>query len=289
MAVGALSGFATGCDVKRRCRPPLFSPKRHRIPDAGQGRNRGAIFWEAMLTTAFSILMLTAIQATNAPDYRQVAVYGGLVTLDVPADWNEIPPDVLEFYSLRAAETSGGRMAEFYQHGFRPDDPEIDFSLPQFLIQIRESGRLNYRQFLRLPSAEDMRAAGERSLTEHVGPMVSEMEMGGAEFDPETYTLRLDNILNLRLEGDTSVTSVAFLTQRGLFTIHFYARVSESALVEQVFEHIAGSVRIDDQLKYRPRLADHWPPRPISLFSVAALILVIVVSIHRFRRRHNQS
>ena len=239
-----------------------------------------------MLTTVLLTLIVTVAQADTDQAYREVPVYDGHVILDVPADWNEIPQEVLEFYSLRAAESSGGRMTEIYQYGFRPDDPEIDFALPQFLIQIRESGRLSYRQFLRLPSAEEMLAAGERSLADRVGPLVRGLELGDAVFEKDSFALHLANTLDLRFEGETSVESVAFLTERGMFTIHFYAHASQTEVLKPLFDHVVHSVRFDDELRYRPRWADRWPPRPPILFFMAALIVAIAASILLYRRRH---
>jgi hypothetical protein len=240
-----------------------------------------------MTSTLSFILLVASVGSEQA--YQSVTIYDGHAVLDVPTGWNEIPRDVLDFYALRAAESSGGRMTESYQFGFRPADPEIDFSLPQFLVQIRESGRLNYRQFLRLPTAEDLQAAGERSLAEHVGPLVRGLALGETEFDRNSFALHLSNTLDLSIEGETSVESVAFLTERGLFTIHFYAHASEISAMAPIFEHIARSVRFDEELAYRPKLTDRWPPRPTTLFLLAALIAAAVLSAHLLRRGRGRS
>jgi hypothetical protein len=239
-----------------------------------------------MFMIPFLSLILLLAPTAGDQDYRTSTLYDGHVVLDVPAEWNEIPREVLDFYALRAAESSGGRMTESYQFGFRPADPEIDFVLPQFLVQIRESGRLNYRQFLRLPTAEDLQAAGERSLAEHVGPLVRGLELGETDFDRDRFALHLSNTLDLNFEGETAVETVAFLTERGLFTIHFYAHVSEIAIMAPIFEHVTRSVRFDEELAYRPRLADRWPPRPINLFFLASLVAITVLSVHLLRRGH---
>ena len=70
---------------------------------------------------------------------RRVEVYQGLATFEIPVDWHEIPTDLIEFYALESAEASGGKLAEFYQHGFRPGNPENDFELPQILVQIKKA------------------------------------------------------------------------------------------------------------------------------------------------------
>lgn len=240
---------------------------------------------QPMLTASLFSLVLSAVLAAGDQEYRNLTVYDGHVEFDVPAEWNEIPGEVLDFYALRAAESSGGRMTESYQYGFRPADPEIDFSLPQILIQIRESGRLNYRRFLRMPTSEDLQAAGERSLAEHVGPLVRGLALGTTGFNRDSFTLHMSNTLDLRIEGQTSVESVAFLTERGLFTIHFYSRASEIGSMTEIIEHVTRSVRFDTDLAYRPRLADYWPPRPTTLFLLAAVIAVGAGVVHFFRRR----
>jgi hypothetical protein len=242
-----------------------------------------------MMSSLFLVLSLAMSSEVSAEEFRSVLIYDGLVTLDVPAAWNEIPRDVLEFYALRAAESSGGRMTETYQFGFRLADPELDFALPQFLIQIRESGRLNYRQFHRLPSAEDLRATGERSLAEHVGPLMRGMEIGEAVFDEGSFALHLSNRLDLSFEGETIVDSVAFLTERGFFTIHFYAKASEAEKMEPIVAHVIDSVQFDRELAYRPRLTDYWPPRPTTLFLLAASIFVVAAAVHIFRRGRQAS
>jgi hypothetical protein len=238
-----------------------------------------------MLSKLFFALAMTVSPVAFTEEFRSVSIYDGHVVLDVPAEWNEIPRDVLEFYALRAAESSGGRMTETYQFGFRPADPELDFALPQLLVQIRESGRLNYRQFLHLPTVEDLRAVGERSLAEHVGPLMRGMEIGEAVFDEDSFALHLTNRLDLSFEGETTVDSVAFLTERGLFTIHAYVKASEAENMEPIVAHVIDSVRFDQELAYRPRLGDHWPPRPATLFLLAALIVGAAAALHLLRRR----
>jgi hypothetical protein len=220
---------------------------------------------------------------------RTVAVYDGRVTFSIPSDWNEIPADLLEFYSLRAAESSGGRNAEFYQYGFRPGDPEADFSLPQILIQIRESGRLKYGDFLSLPPVETMREENASRLDERKGPLVNGIRFEGAVYDRETHSLRVRNTIDLRLEGKIAVESVSFLTENGLFTIHCYASIPQFTRVAPVFADIIASVKLDESLRYRPRLSDRWPPRPSEIaFAAAAAAAVIFLLVALLRRGRSQ-
>ena len=220
------------------------------------------------------------------PDMRRVTVYDGLVTLAVPADWHEIPPDVLEYYSLRAAEDSGGQVAEIYQYGFRRGDPEIDFEPPQILIQIRENGRLNYRQFLHLPTLESLRRRNDDRLENRSGPLVEDTRLNEVHFDRDRFALRVDNTLDLTIEGTVLVKSVSFLTQRGTFTIHGYTTVAENLALRSVFERIFNSVQIDPTIRYRPRLSDRTPPRSaLVAYSIAAVLAVATAIMYLAQRR----
>jgi hypothetical protein len=241
-----------------------------------------------MRTTILLILVVIAPTLMVGQEIREVSVYDGHVAFEIPADWEEIPPAVLESHSMRLAEASGGRLTEIYQYGFRSSDPEVDFFLPECLVQIRESGRLSYRRFLRLPTTEDMRNTGRETIDERAGPVVRDMELSDAVFDRDSFSLHLKNTLILSLEGKTSVKSVAFLTERGLFTMHFYSRVKATEAMDEISARIVDSVRFDDELRYRPRLLDHWPPRPAAILVLLGLLIAIAALAAHFAQRRRR-
>jgi len=229
------------------------------------------------------LVILTAAAAPSSGDdaTRTETVYQGHVTLEIPIRWHEIPEVQLELQSLNTAEMSGGRIAELYQHGYRPGDPELDFALPQILIQIRESGRLSYRPFFHLPPPEEMQGT--------LDPVVDSLKLDDAFFDRDRHLLRLTNTLGIAPESRMSVLSASFLTERGLFTLHCYTYKTHATVVAPLFERVVDSVRIDDELRYRPRLADRWPPRPSTLaFSAAAVSIIILIILGLRRRKRRQ-
>ena len=81
---------------------------------------------------------------------------------------------------------------------------------------------------------------------------------------------------------------MAFLTERGLFTIHFYAPADHVEALAPVYEHIIDSVHFDGELKYRPRLIDSVPPKlPLILLASAAVIAIggAILSVYQRKRR----
>ncbi len=240
-----------------------------------------------------SILILTvfsAVSALPADDaVRCVTLYQGHVNLEVPTDWEEIPAEDLESFSLQLAEASGGRVGEVYQHGFFPDSRIVISTLPLILVQIRESGRLPYGQFLHLPPLEKLQRSGSRPIIDRMGPVLSGLDLQKVWYDRKNHTLHLANKLALKTEGRVSVSSVSFLTERGLFTLHCYAHTPQATAVATIFDRIIDSVRFDDALRYQPRFVDRWPPKPSTVAYGAAALIAIILVLRLIRSRRRRS
>ena len=253
-------------------------------------RRRTPVCYRGRVWRAFRIVLAIAAltgPAAAADGGRTVSLYDGLVSLRVPSDWNEIPQGTLEYFSLRTAEATGGRVAEVYQHGFRPGDPQLSLSLPQLLIQIREDGRVPYGSFLRLPRPEEVAAPAGTALSDPRGSGVRDVRLTSLAFDADSYCLRVDSVLDLPFDGPTLVRSASFLTERGTFTLHFYDLEDRGTESAPLFEAMVASVRIDDRLAYRPRPLDRWSSRAagVALFAVAALLAAVALGAQRRRAK----
>ncbi len=235
---------------------------------SGKRWYRGAV--RAFLTVVLLVLPHAAF-CTEA--WRMVTVYEGHASLEVPVDWTEISPELLDFFAIRAAETSGGRSAETYQYGFRPAVSDMGFDLPQVLIQIRESGRIPYGQFLRLPSVSEVEASSGGFSDGGQGPFVESVQLDGLAFDADRKVLLVDSTLDLSIEGLTGVRTASFLTERGLFIVHCYDRVASMDRSSEVFDRIIESVQFPDGVRYKPRWSDRWSSRhgAAVLFTLAGV------------------
>ena len=238
-----------------------------------------------LVFTVFSTV--SALPSDDA--VRCVTLYHGHVTLELPADWKEIPEEDLESFGLQLAEASGGRVAEVYQHGFFLDSRNVISPLPLILVQIRESGRLPFGQFLHLPPLEKLQRSGSRHIIDRMGPVLSELDLEKAGYDKRNHTLHLANKLVLKTEGKVLVRSVSFLTERGLFTLHCYAQAPQATVVAPIFDRIIDSVRFDDELRYQPRWVDRWPPKPSTIAYGAAALIAMALLLYQVRRRRRRS
>jgi len=236
-------------------------------------------------TIVTAVLLIAALAGFAESGDQPVEIYDGLVTMKVPDDWQEIDPLHLEELTMWSAEATAGRSVEIYQHGFRPRDPGVDASLPYFLVQIRESGRLRYGRFLHLQPLDDIQDEAHRSFPNGIPPLVMGVAVDDVFFDPTTFSLHLEHSLDLRFKGRVTVLSAAFLTERGLLSFHFVDRERRIDDQRVQFGRIVESVRLSPKIAYQPRVSDHLPGLP---YFAAAAILAAALIAFIFHRRRSQ-
>lgn len=208
-----------------------------------------------------------------------VSIYDGRVSFALPDGWTEIPPGNLEELTMRVAEATGGRTAEYYQHGYYPPTFADDPWLPHLLVQIRESGRLRYGRFLGV-DAGGLDGDGHDGLP----PLVLDVAVDSVDFDTRRMCLRLEHTLNLQFKGRVRVLTASFLTELGVVAFHFADRERRIDESRAVFDELVAGVTLAPEVAYRPRLTDRWPG--LYFFAAAALMTVLLIlTILRQHRR----
>lgn len=230
-----------------------------------------------------SILLLAAATAvaSTASDHHDntVSIYDGRTTFALPGGWTEIPPSELEEIAMRVAEATEGRSAEYYQHGYFPPSFLDDPWLPHLLVQIRESGRIPYGRFLNLDPD-----SSEANAPSGVPPLILGVAVDRMDFDTEKMCIHIEHTLDLRFKGRIRILTAAFLTERGVFALHFANRENRIAESRGIFDAVVASVSLDPEIAYQPRVSDRWPGLPF--FAAAALMTVLLIfTIARQRRR----
>jgi hypothetical protein len=238
--------------------------------------------WRLVPFIVTAALMTAAVPAAQESSVESKVIYGGLVSFELPVDWQAIAPTDLEELSMRAADATSGRSVEVYQHGYVPPEFETDPWLPHVLVQIRESGRIPYGEFLHLRPIEEIRDASMARFPEGLRPLVMGITVDRVSFDPSTFCVRIEYALELRFKGSVRVLTAAFLTERGMVAIHHIDRKIRIDESRERFDAIVESVSIDPSLAYKPRLLDRWPGLP---YFIAAGIVAIALVAYLLRRR----
>lgn len=209
-------------------------------------------------------------------------IYDGQVSMNLPANWREIDPDNLALLSEWAANATAGQSVEVYQYGYIPPEFETDPWLPHILVQIRESGRISYGEFLHLRPVEEIQSNSKNKFPQGLQPLVMGITVDRVSFDASTFCVRLEHALELRFKGPVRVQTAAFLTERGLVAIHHIDRKKRIKEGRTRFEAIVDSVSIAPGLRYQPRFIDRWPGLPY--FAAAAVIAIALLAYILHRR-----
>lgn len=235
--------------------------------------------WRISLLAVLTVLNTAPLLASKSPPASSVSIYDGHVTLKLPDNWVEINQGHLEELTMWAADATAGRIVEIYQHGFSPIGGGAEPWLPHMLVQVRESGRISYGQFLHLQPLEEYQNETRRTFPGGLPPAIVGVAVERVTFNPKTFCLRLEHVLDLRPRGRVRVLTAAFLTERGLLAIRYVDRERRMDEGRKRFNRIVRSVKIAPEIAYRPRLIDRWPGLPyfISAAVVAAALLAFLI------------
>lgn len=175
-----------------------------------------------------------------------------------------------------------GQSVEVYQHGFVPSTFESDPWLPHLLVQIRESGRLNYGRFLHLEPIDELRSASKTTFPNGLPPLIMGVAVEDVHFDSERLCIRLEHALDLRFKGRVRILTAAFLTERGIVALHLADRERRITESRELFDTIIDSAVITPDIAYQRRLRDRWPGLP---FFIAAALAAAALAAYLLRRR----
>lgn len=229
------------------------------------------------------VVLVAAGPAAAATDGTVIPIHNGLATVTIPFGWYEIDRDHLDELALFTADATAGRVAESFAHGFRPMLPTDQPGLPQITVQIRDTGRLRYGNYLDLPGPGDDVDGPFNRFENGVPPLVTGVSVERVWFDRDSLALRLEHALDLRHRGRARVLTAALLTERGFIAFHYIDRERRMDDGRALFDEVVGSVVIDPSIAYRPRWSDRWPGLPFFAAAgvVAAALAVLLVARSR--------
>ncbi len=213
------------------------------------------------------------------------------VTLELPLAWDRIPDDELELFSLEAAEQSGGRAAEIYQHGFAPAAARSWFDYPFILIQSKQSGRLDLALFRELPTVKELRQNRSERIREAAGELIRNLRAEQISFDDEAYVLHVQSTVEVVTVGLVVVNSASYLSQKGVIMVHCYGLATRREQNRDLFEQVLASVCLAKGLAYQPRFSERWPLlasfdwRHWTLLAMMVIILGLLAYLVPRRRR----
>lgn len=241
-----------------------------------------------LVLPALLACLTTPLLRTGAAEPTRLPLAGAEASISLPADWAAIDPQWLIALADQLARQSDGEAAEAYQYGFRPGRRRgAPFGPPLVLVQIRENGRLPWREAVelgesRLPPRVKVQADGSH-------PTLPALEPRTLELDMRLRAIRSESLLRRPLGPPIEIRSVVYLTRRGTIGLYGFLESPPKPASLAAVVAILDSVELDPAVVYRPRLGERLGValrRSSTWYLAAALMLVATLLVaYRGRRR----
>lgn len=212
-------------------------------------------------------------------------------TFNLPADWEEIPQEVLEAAHSEARRQLPDAQVPRYDYGFQPVDNDHWMDYPYLLIQVNHLGRIPDRQLAEMPPI-DMNAL-MREKSPDFAPLMSNLRFGQLQYDKDLGVVWMTSQSDIVGIGPILGLSGIIPTERGVVQLNGYARESDFANYIDSFRQMVLSVHIAPELAYRPRQGDSdgwldWGEVGSSAMGGALIGAAIGVLLTLLRRRKKE-
>jgi hypothetical protein len=177
-------------------------------------------------------------------------------SLTMPDGWEQIPTKAIEEQMQAAAAATGTQMSQRYDDGFQRANGGDYFQHPYIMVQVKENGRMPEQQLTKMKSVRAGLQTGLDSASKKLAPVISNMTLGESYYDADNECVLIRMSMNLEIIGEVKALTCCFLTERGMLLFHCYSKAAEFDTQLLVFQDLLKSVKISDDLKYKPRLGD---------------------------------
>jgi hypothetical protein len=172
-------------------------------------------------------------------------------TINIPADWIEIPKLVLDEYSRRMSAKTPGMDKQIFDYGYQlKRGDELWMMHPYILIQVKRGGKIS-QEMLDLHALFDAEIEKEgAALEQKSDKLLSDFRSSRKTYDKEAQMFWLDAQFKV---GDDEIIKCLMgmkLTNEGIIQIMAYAREGTYNEYRPMYEEIIRKVELSEVLKY---------------------------------------
>lgn len=227
--------------------------------------------------------MLIAGVASGATPLPQTVETSDNFTMSLPAEWIQIPRDVLDAYMKKMAELAPQAPKQTFEYGFQLKTPAGWFHYPYMLVQVRNIGRVPEAELKSLPRVENALREGIKQAETGAKSLCAEMSVNKTYYDSDSHILWTQVSTEVVNVGTVRGVMAMILTERGIIQVMCYARSAEFEQYAPMFEEIARNVRVGETIRYRPKLTDSIPPvlrSPLGRIVILAVIGGVIGGVY---------
>jgi hypothetical protein len=187
-------------------------------------------------------------------------------SFDIPDSWEPMSQERLDEMSARVESAyRGSRLVAGYVRASK--DPA---QAPYFVVQVTQTelAGLDYDEVAEKLDIDPTRDAADRAQTQSAN-LITRMQMRRAALDRDNNRFVFQGPAGAPPMANLVRSSVGFLANDGVITLHCYAKARDAESVRPVFDAVIASFRFDAGVAYA------GPPRSIGFAGVLLRVLVI--------------
>jgi len=233
--------------------------------------------------------------ACHAVDLPQTIQTKDAFTISLPADWVAFPKDALDNFTTALTKLAPKAARQTYDYGFQLPMKKHWFEYPYILVQVKRAGRVSDAQLKSIKRVEQDVKQGVDQVRDSYSSVVSNAQVGETVYEPATHILWIRIAMDVQKVGTIKGVSASVLTEEGVIIISGYALAADFDQYAPVFEAIARSTVVADDLKYRPHFTDSLPLsgrinwglvlRAALIGAIAGCLPAAIIFLSKLRRK----
>lgn len=172
-------------------------------------------------------------------------------TLKLPANWVQIPGEILNEHSGKLQQASPDKEMPAYDYGFQLSGAGHWLACPYILVCLNQTGRIPEGKIKKLTKEKD----GSQPIEEKISG-IPNTEVEDIRYDPNDHTLWMTFLADA--EGVRGLVATK-LTQKGCIQIVCYSSDQDFPEYRGLFENIVKNIYLSKDLKYKSRITDSIP------------------------------
>jgi hypothetical protein len=202
-------------------------------------------------------LFVAAASRTSAIEFIRTEIPGTGVALNLPTDWERIPPEVIQRFKDKLASSSANpaEMKTRMNYAFAAQrKAEHYFEFPYLLVEIQNTGRISTSQLEHLSNNSLGKSFAQAE--ELLPKMLQGSKVNTPGYDPTTKRLWCEFSSTVAGQDRMHALSVIIPTELGFVEIYMYSKEEDFSSLSSLFREIGTHVELSSSLAYKPRWTD---------------------------------
>jgi hypothetical protein len=204
--------------------------------------------------------ILPTTSGSIAIEFIRTEIPGSGVALNLPIDWQTIPPDIIQRYNdaVASASTNPAQARRAMNYVYAAQRKAEDyFMYPYLLVQILKTGRISEAQLKSLPSDAFREGIAEgKEEIKGFFSVIQGFKINTPIYDPTTKRIWLEVSSTVSGLGSVHGLQAMIPTETGFVEIDMYSKEGDFTSWAPLFRTIGTNVELSPSIAYQPRWTD---------------------------------